>query len=208
MEAVLAAAALALQTAVTPVAEVKPEAVAWAVELAPIHVYNVQTLAEANVRLYADDGSIDDTGARAFDRVMRPKDDPPDSEPKMVNRRTLQLLVKAANHFHAKDVTIISVFRASAGKKSKHRTGEAIDFAFPAAPSGQVAKYLRTLSRVGVGIYTHPRTQFVHLDVRDESFHWLDASPPGRTWREKGITDHGAEERDRAYDPIQDLPIE
>ena len=43
--------------------------------------------------------------------------------------------------------------------------------------------------RAGVGIYTNPRTQFVHLDVRDQSYHWVDASPPGVKWHEAQLRD-------------------
>ena len=69
-----------------------------------------------------------------------------------------------------------------------------------------LAAYLRGLPRVGVGIYTHPRTQFVHLDVRDQSYHWLDASPPGVKWREMQLRDAGASKRDEAWTPARDLP--
>ena len=31
---------------------------------------------------------------------------------------------------------------------------------------------------MGVGVYTNPLTQYVHLDVRERSYHWIDASPP------------------------------
>ena len=47
-----------------------------------------------------------------------------------------------------------------------------------AADAPLVAAYLRGVPRVGVGLYTHPRTRWVHLDVRDRSYHWADATPP------------------------------
>jgi hypothetical protein len=59
---------------------------------------------------------------------------------------------------------------------------------------------------VGVGIYTHPKTQFVHLDVRDRSFHWLDGSPPGVRWRERRLADPAQPKRDAAYVNVLDLP--
>jgi len=62
------------------------------------------------------------------------------------------------------------------------------------------------MPRVGVGIYTHPKTQFVHLDVREHSFHWLDASPPRRHWRERNISGKGLDALDSKYTPKDDWP--
>jgi len=77
---------------------------------------------------------------------------------------------------------------------------------FPGVPPKKLAELLRTFARVGVGVYIHPRSQFVHLDVREQSYHWIDGSPPGRTWREHALPDPTAQERDAAYTPAQDLP--
>jgi hypothetical protein len=61
---------------------------------------------------------------------------------------------------------------------------------------------------VGVGIYTNAKTHYVHLDVRDRSYHWLDASPPGVTWREALLPDPSQQKRDSSYTPESDLPID
>jgi uncharacterized protein YcbK (DUF882 family) len=164
----------------------------------------VNTTVSDEVRLYKDDGTLDPEAAGAVDRLLAdPKFAGP---PRAIDRRLLQLVVKAAAHFGATHVSIVSSFRDSKRSGSRHRTGEALDFVLDGVTAGKLAAHLRTYGRVGVGIYTHPRTQFVHLDVRDQSYHWLDASPPGRTWREKGMTDPGARARDDAYRPEQDLP--
>ena len=70
-----------------------------------------------------------------------------------------------------------------------------------------LAAYLRTLALVGVGLYTHPRTQYVHLDIRDESYHWIDGSPPGVTWREQQLLDWTRWKKDPSYTPEMDLPV-
>jgi hypothetical protein len=46
----------------------------------------------------------------------------------------------------------------------------------------------------------------VHLDDREHSFHWLDASPPGRTWRELSIGNASLAQRDAAYRRADDWP--
>jgi hypothetical protein len=60
---------------------------------------------------------------------------------------------------------------------------------------------------VGVGVYTHPGTRYVHLDTRESSFHWIDASPPGKAYRELGMTDKKSESRDRAWTLDDDAPL-
>ena len=46
----------------------------------------------------------------------------------------------------------------------------------------------------------------VHVDDREQSYHWLDASPPGRTWKEAQLGDPKREARDAAWTPSADLP--
>ena len=152
-----------------------------------------------DVRLYADDGEIDETARETFERVAAN-----DAEPHALAPRVEQLLMRAAYHFGAAPVQVVSAWRERA---SRHGTGEAIDFKLKGVGARQLAAYLRQLPRAGVGIYTNPRTQFVHLDVRDQSYHWVDASPPGVKWHEAQIRDPGAAKRDAAWTPEADLPI-
>jgi uncharacterized protein YcbK (DUF882 family) len=179
--------------------------VPWAERLAPLLFRDVNTLADVPVRLYRDDGTIDDGAASELSRVLWAAKD---EEVPLVSRRLMQLVVKAAAHFDAHEVQVISSHRGKARKGSRHRTGEAIDLVFPGVPAKKLAEHLRTFARVGVGLYIHPRSQFVHLDVREQSYHWVDGSPPGRSWREHALPDPTAATRDAAYDPAQDLPAE
>jgi len=178
----------------------------WTERLEAVNVYNANTEQETAVRLYAQDGSIDGRELAAFSSVVAAKDAPP---PPM-SPRLIQLVMKAAYHFGSHSIVIVSAYRPSRARRpsGKHATGEAIDFKLRGIDSKKVASYVRGFPRTGVGIYTHPDTQYVHLDVRDESYHWLDASPPGKTWREKRLTDPQREERDAAYTPESDLPVE
>jgi hypothetical protein len=45
----------------------------------------------------------------------------------------------------------------------------------------ELAAYVRQFGFVGVGVY--PKSGFVHLDVRDASFFWLDYSLPNERCR-------------------------
>ncbi len=173
----------------------------WAKRLVPIEMTNVTTRARADVRLYADDGSIDDDARGTFERVAAPGPDETDAHPLAL--RLEQLVVKAAYHFQRTRVLVVSGFRPNAGR---HGTGEALDFKLDGVSASRLAAYLRGLPRVGVGVYTHPRTQFVHLDVRDPSYHWIDASPPGVKWHEGMLRDPSAEKRDASWTAEMDLP--
>ena len=177
--------------------------VAWARRLSPVVFRDVNTLADVTLRLYKDDGAIDDAAAAEVERVLWSAKD---EAPLRVSRRLLQLVVKVADHFDTHEIQVISSHRGKASKGSRHRSGEAIDFALPGVPSKKVAEVLRTYARVGVGEYIHPRSQFVHLDVREQSYHWIDSSPPKRSWREHPLPDVTATTRDGAYAPAQDLP--
>jgi uncharacterized protein YcbK (DUF882 family) len=132
---------------------------------------------------------------------------PKHHESTRINRRTLQLLFKAAYHFASYEVEVVSAYRKPGRRREgPHASGAAIDFRLRGVSAPVLAAYLREIPRTGVGVYTHPKTQFVHLDSREHSFHWLDASPPRRNWREKSIGAADLGERDRHYSPEQDLP--
>jgi uncharacterized protein YcbK (DUF882 family) len=192
----------------------------WAKRLGAVVVDNANTGMKGSVTLYRADGAVNRDALRAFSAVAcdLPKATPDAKEPTEEERkragldepldtRLVQLAVKAAYHFGAKDIVVISAYRPPArGGGGKHATHEAIDFKLRGVPAGLVAAHLRGYPRVGVGIYTHPKTQYVHLDVRDQSFHWLDASPPGRTWREAALPDKLRNSRDASYTWESDLP--
>lgn len=177
--------------------------VTWPARLGPIVMRDDNSLASVTFRLYAEDGSVD---ARAVAEVNRVLWGANDGEATPIAPRLLQLVVKAAHHFGVTEVHVISSHRTKARPKSKHRSGEAIDFSLPGVRPKDLAAHLRTNARVGVGLYVHPASQFVHLDVRDASYHWIDGSPPRRTWRETPLPDPTAPTRDAAYTRAADLP--
>jgi uncharacterized protein YcbK (DUF882 family) len=170
----------------------------WAETLDAVDVENVVTRTHERVRLYRPDGEIDDAGVEAFSRVASN-----DALAHPLTPRVVQLVMKAAYHFAGARVFIVSAWRANAGR---HGTGDAVDFKLAGVHAPLVAAYLRDVPRAGVGIYTHPRTQFVHVDVRDASYHWIDASAPGKKWREGMLRDPGGKQRDASWTAERDLP--
>lgn len=178
----------------------------WAAALGSIEVLNRNTNARAKIRLYDDHGLLDRGQARSFMRVAgahaAPEDAADDDE--RLDVRVVQLAIRAAYHFGGASIAIISATRP--GARGKHGTGEALDFSLEGVKAPLLAAYLRGMPRAGVGIYTHPKTQYVHLDVRDHSYHWIDGSPPGVTWREQLIADPKQAARDASWSASLDLP--
>jgi uncharacterized protein YcbK (DUF882 family) len=191
----------------------KPAAPAIPPELAPyatlpaLEIWFINTRRSEKLRLYDAFGQVDESAARKLDELLGDTHDRKHYVTTRLDRRTLQLLFRAAYHFQAGRVEVISAYRKPGRKRQGyHGTGQAIDFKLEGVPAATLASYLRTLPRVGVGIYTHPRTQFVHLDSRPTSFHWLDGSPPGRNWRERSIGGKGLPQQDAVYSRRLDWP--
>ncbi len=113
-----------------------------------------------------------------------------------VEPRLLDLVYDIETHFQSREVRFVSGYRTPRkGGGSNHGKGRAMDLVVPGAADADVAAYARTLGFVGVGIY--PTSGFVHVDVRDRSYFWSDASGPGRKNRERGILSDLAASSDR-----------
>jgi len=175
--------------------------------LQPLSIENQTTRERRELKLYDAQGNLDESAAAELDGLLCDARLPKQRETTRINRRTLQLLFKAAYHFNAAEVEVVSAYRKP-GRRSEgpHGTGSAVDFRLKGVPARELASYLRDIPRTGVGVYTHPKTQYVHLDSREHSFHWLDASPPRRHWREKSIGARNLVQRDASYRVSDDLP--
>lgn len=173
----------------------------------PLRITHLNTQRSETIALYDEQLRVDTCAAARLDALLCDARDPDEVHTTLLDRRTLQLVYRAAYHFGVKEVQVVSAYRRRGRRREGlHAQGRAIDFKLPGVPAAALASYLRKLPRVGVGVYTHPRTQYVHLDARDTSYHWLDASPPGRSWRERTLRSPSAAARDAAYSPADDLP--
>ena len=179
----------------------------WAAALGAVEVLNRNTNGHGKVRLYDDRGALDRGEARSFMRIagsLRAEPDDASDDDERLDLRVVQLAIRAAYHFGGAQISIISATRP--GARGKHGTGEALDFKLEGVNASVLAAYLRGTPRAGVGIYTHPKTQYVHLDVREHSYHWIDGSPPGVTWREQLLADPKQGVRDASWTVSMDLP--
>lgn len=170
-------------------------------------IRNINSREVLRTRLYTSEGQVDEVVVKQLDTLLCDARDPENILSRTMDRRLLQLVFRAAYHFSSDHVDVVSAYRKPVSThEGVHAQGRAIDFRLQGVKPLELAAYLRTLPRVGVGIYTHPKTQFVHLDVREQSFHWLDGSPPGRHWREKNITVKGLNVLDAKYTRKDDWP--
>jgi uncharacterized protein YcbK (DUF882 family) len=175
--------------------------------LPALRLENQTSREQVELRLYDASGQIDELAASRLDQLLCDARDPKHHEIARIERRTLQLLFKAAYHFESYEVEVVSAYRKPRRRgEGPHGTGAAVDFRLRGVKAAELAAFLREQPRTGVGVYTHPKTQYVHLDVREHSFHWLDASPPRRRWREKSIGARDLPARDSSYSPALDLP--
>jgi uncharacterized protein YcbK (DUF882 family) len=124
--------------------------------------------------------------AEDLDHAAHVLRDPRTGNEHPVDPRVLDLVYRVAVHFAAPEVRIISGYRTPhAGTHSNHGKGRAIDLVVPGASDEDVARFAREQGFVGVGVY--PTSGFVHLDVRERSYFWVDNSGPGQRNRTRGI---------------------
>lgn len=162
-----------------------------------IDFYAVNTGERVAVRLFEPDGTLREEGARQVRLVARDRRTGTDHE---IDPRLLALLYRLASVLDAPQISIISGFRPARGRgHSLHAEGRAVDIVVPGVELERVAQVARGFGHVGVG--TYPTSGFVHLDVRDRSFFWVDASGPGRRGRVRQVRVDESRAADLAYDP-------
>jgi len=121
--------------------------------------------------------------------------------------RTLDVIYRIQKHFNAQEIRIVSGYRTpkpDGSGQGNHGRGLAIDFVVPGADDLDVARFARETGFVGVGVY--PIGSFVHVDVRQRSYFWIDRSGPGRSSRERGILLDVAQHADSAARERGDIP--
>ena len=176
-------------------------------KLPAIRIVNVNTRRVFEGRLYDAHGRLDESALSALDALFCDARDPDNVRTRQLDRRVIKLLYRAAYHFGSKSVQVISGYREPGSRsEGRHGEGRALDFRLTNVSASALAGYLRKTPKVGVGVYTNPATQYVHLDDRDKSYHWLDASPPKRRWRERPIGGAAMTSRDASYVPMGDWP--
>ncbi len=125
-----------------------------------------------------------------------------------ISPRLLNILYRIQTRFKASEIRVISGYRSSRNGKSEgnHGKGRAVDFVVPGTNNNLVAKFARILGFVGVGIY--PTSGFVHVDVRNKSYFWVDMSGPGQPNQERAILLNEARKNDVEAEKNGEMTIE
>ena len=119
-----------------------------------------------------DDGGFRDEDLERAARAFCPREM---KRAHAISPHLLDLVYRAMRHFEAPLVRLVSGYRKDRAG-SRHTQGRAIDMVLPGVSNEQLAEYVRQFGFVGVGIY--PKSGFVHLDVREHSYFWMDLSLP------------------------------
>ncbi len=169
-------------------------------------LYSVNHGERIRIFPFEEDGTLNEEATIAVQHLLRDKDTNEEHE---VHPRLIKLLYRVADAFNAKQINVISGFRASTedSKEGNHTRGAAVDFMIPGVPLGAVAKKVRTFGHTGVGFY--PVSGFVHMDVREDgpSFFWIDRSGPGKPTCLRRIYAESAAKADRKWKPEHDEPL-
>ena len=123
-----------------------------------------------------EEGRVSEKALALFEQLMRSArtDDEHAIDPSLVR------LLHAVALAHDGVLMISSGYREPGhGTKpsSMHTKGKAADVRHPYLPAKMIADFAREWGAGGVGYY--PKTGFVHLDVRDAPFYWIDYSAKG-----------------------------
>ena len=98
-------------------------------------------------------------------------------EPAAMDKRLVEVLVRAAERFRSDRVEVISGYRSDkhnlnlrkkgsrVARNSQHTHGTAVDFRIPGVHVSNLHRWARGLRLGGVGYY--PRSGFVHVDTAD-----------------------------------------
>jgi uncharacterized protein YcbK (DUF882 family) len=123
-----------------------------------------------------------------------------------IDPRLLDLVYRVQTHFKAHEIRVLSGYRTPHhGSTSNHGKGRAMDMVVPGNADEDVAKFAREQGFVGVGVY--PTSGFVHLDIRERSFFWIDTSGPGKKSRLRGILSDVAQKSDQQAAARGERPI-
>jgi uncharacterized protein YcbK (DUF882 family) len=144
--------------------------------------------------------------ARDLDRLAFVLREPASGNQHPIEPRLVDLVYRIQAHFHAPEIRVISAYRTPRpGGTSNHGRGRAIDMIVPGTSDQELAKFAREQGFSGVGVY--PTSGFVHVDVRDRSWFWVDTSGPGRKNRGRGVLGDVAKKSDEQALARGDKPI-
>jgi len=158
--------------------------------LPPLVIHVVGKPEPVVVDAQTDEGGFDDAARALADVAFGAREGGPRLHP-----RLLDLIYRATRYFGAPSIHVVSGIRRDR-QASRHSHGMAADIVLSGVKDEDLAAYFREQGFTGVG--TYPRSGFVHIDVRDASYFWVDRSPPNRRWKVVQVRGNEARAADQA----------
>jgi uncharacterized protein YcbK (DUF882 family) len=171
---------------------------------ATLSLFALNTNERVEVLPVASEGGFSDV---ALERVAHFMREPSTGLEHPIHPRLLDLVYRIESHFAAAEIRMLSGYRSPrGGRASNHGRGRAMDLIVPGHPDEEVARFVREQGFTGVGVY--PVSGFIHVDVRDRSYFWVDSSGPGKRNRERGIMHDVAQRSDAHAIARGEKPVE
>lgn len=172
----------------------------WQAGMRDIVFHAVNTGETVVVRPFRPDGSLDPQAVQAVRHLLRDQRADQDHE---VAPRLLAVLYRLVSALDAPQINVVSGYRVQHGRgHSLHGEGQAIDIIVPGVEPERVAEVARAFGHCGVG--TYPTSGFVHVDVRDRSYFWIDRSGPGQHGRVVQVRADESRAADARFDAAND----
>jgi len=150
-----------------------------------LEIYAINTRERVRVELFLPNGQMNEEAVGPLTHVLRDHRTELALEP---NRRLLAILYTIGQHY-GRPLRLVSAYRhpkRPRQRTSRHASAHAADITIEGVDPSELAFWVRsTFERVGVGYY--PVSQFVHVDARDASYYWVDASGPGEAQRTRAV---------------------
>lgn len=132
----------------------------------------INTGERVELRPDRDDGSF---SASELDRAAHALRDTRTGNEYPVEPRVLDFAYRIVRHFKVQALRVVSGYRTPVGNgRSNHGRGRAIDLVVPGVGDDAVVRFARSFGYVGVGLY--PKSGFIHVDSREQSYFWVQTS--------------------------------
>jgi len=140
-----------------------------------LKLYNVNMRESIDVDLYDDQGMIREDSLETLNHFWRCRRT---GTEKPINPHLFELLSMIQDHFGGQTIELVSGFRNQERVTSYHFHGSASDIRVAGVAPRDVHSFVQTLDTGHMGLGIYPRAGFIHVDVRPDSYRWVDWSPP------------------------------
>jgi uncharacterized protein YcbK (DUF882 family) len=141
-----------------------------------LKLYSVNFHETLEVELYDEQGMLREDSLDALNHFWRCRRT---GTEKPINPHLFEVLSIIQDHFEGRTIELVSGFRNQERTTSYHFHGSASDIKVAGVSDRELHKFVSTLDTGNMGLGLYPRAGFIHVDVRPDSYRWVDWSPPG-----------------------------